>query len=128
MENPAQPGDIADRGYSGTADTTAQQTWLDVSFRALRRELSLVGVDLDASVEAESLDVDDIKDVVVAAALRVLRNPEGAEQESGSIDDYQESVKRRDATEDVYFTAAELRRLTPVVTTSTDWAGSVKYS
>lgn len=128
MENPAQPSDIADRGYSGTAITTVQQTWLDVSFRALRRDLARLGVDLDAAVEAQTLDPADVKDVVVSAALRVLRNPEGVEQESGSIDDYTESATRRDATEDVYFTAAELRRLTPLDTASAEWAGSVKYS
>lgn len=127
MENPAQPSDVTDRGYSGTASGTVQQTWLDVAFRALRRDLSRLGVDLDAAVAAETLDQDDVKDVVVAAALRVLRNPEGVEQESGGIDDYTESATRRDATEDVYFTAAELRRLTPAVA-STTWAGSVKYS
>ena len=127
MENPAQPSDLTNRGYSGTANTTVQQTWLDVSFRALRRDLLRGGVDIDAAVEAQTLTVDDIKDVVVAAAKRALDNPDGIVDESGGIDDYNESFKRRDATEDVYFTAAELRRLTPA-STGTGWSGSLKYS
>lgn len=126
MENPAQPSDLTARGYSGTANTAVQQTWLDVTFRALRRDLLRAGVNLDTAVQAGTITDDDVRDVVVAAAKRALDNPEGAVQESVSVDDFTESVKRRDATEDVYFTAAELRRLTPV-STGTGWTGSVQY-
>lgn len=130
-ENPAKPADLTSRGYSGPANGTVQQTWLDVAFRALRRDLSRLGVDLDARLEDTTLDKDDVVDVVAAAALRVLRNPDGVEdeQESGSIDNYSESrtVKRGDATQDVYFTAAELRRFTPIESTGGGWVGSVKY-
>lgn len=126
MENPAQEQDLTNRGYTGPADPAVQKEWLDVAFRALRRELRLNGVDIDA--DPAPVDPSDIKDVVVSAALRVLRNPEGAKSTSGSVDDYSESTDHADATEDVYFTAAELRGLIPLGSIDTGWAGSVKYS
>ncbi|WP_181312469.1 hypothetical protein [Nocardioides campestrisoli] len=99
------------------------QTRLDEAWRGLQREPSLPG--LVARIQADELDVESVVDVLIAAALRVLRNPEGFESESGAIDDYQESWKRADATQDLYFTAAELRRLAPSFVTPT--AGSIKY-
>ena len=57
----------------------------------------------------------------------MLRNPEGVEEESGAIDDYRESWKRSDSSADIYFTAAELRRLQPTVVAPTGFAGSMKY-
>lgn len=125
MENPAQPQNLTARGYSGPASTEVQQEWLDVSFRALRRELRVLGVDIDA--DPSPVAVDDLTDVIVSATLRILRNPDGVEQESGGVDDYTESRTLRDATEDVYFTAAELRGLIPLTAISGEWSGSVKY-
>jgi hypothetical protein len=126
MENPAEPSDLTNRGYSGTASGTVQQTWLDVSFRSLRRALRRLGVDLDA--DPSVVDVADVKDVVVSAALRVLTNPDGVKAESGSVDDYTESRTYADETQDVYFTAAELSGLIPLPTAGNEWVGSVKYS
>lgn len=121
MENPAS-APIA--GYSGPADNELQQYWLDVSWRQLQADVpSLV-----ARIESGELDAATVGDTVTAAARRVLRNPEGFESESGQIDDYRESWKRSDSTEDVYFTAAELRRLQSALATSGGWVGSLKYS
>lgn len=122
MDNPAKPGDLTNRDYTVTSNVVAQ-TRLDEAWRALRRERSLAP--LEARITSGDLDVADVVDVVCAAALRVLRNPEGVEEESGSIDDYRESQKRADATQDMYFTAAELRRLAPDLPVPT--AGSFKY-
>lgn len=118
--NPATVGDLTNRGFVVTNDTAAA-TWLDVAWRALKREVP----GLSDLVSTGQIDPDDVIDVVAAATLRVLRNPEGLEQESGALDDYTESWKRADASRDVYFTAAELRRLLPAVTPT---AGSFKYS
>lgn len=123
MENPAQSSDLTARGYVG--DGTVAQTWLDVAWRALRREPDLPG--LVERITSGQLDVEDVKDVVVSATLRVLRNPEGFEAESGAIDDYQESFKRSDATQDIYFTSAELRRLVADSYTAGGFAGSIKF-
>jgi len=111
-------------GYDGDADNDVQQYWLDVAWRQLQREdRSLVG-----RIESGDIDGDTVADVVTAAARRVLRNPEGRESESGAIDDYSESWKNADATEDIYFTAAELRRLRPDVDVLLDgWSGSLRY-
>lgn len=126
MDNPAKaPGDTVDaRGYSGAASVTVQQTRLDEAWRALRREVP----DLEARLGSGDLEQADVVDVVCAAALRVLRNPEGAESESSALDDYQESRKIADATADLYFTAAELRRLQPTdEPVQYGWSGSMRY-
>lgn len=131
LPNPAQPSDLADRGYTGSATSTVQQTRLDEAWRALRRERFAdglrVGPSIDARAGTDDLSVDDLIDVVCQAAMRVLRNPEGAKQESGTLDDYTESQTLADASLDVYFTAAELRRLEPEVIAAPT-AGSFKYS
>lgn len=121
MDNPATLPIV---GYSGTATTEVQQYWLDAAWRALQREdLGLV-----ARITAGDIDAATVADVVYSAARRVLRNPDGVEEESGSIDDYTESWKRADETEDLYFTSAELRRLLPTEAASmTSFVGSIKY-
>lgn len=126
MDNPATPAALADRGYTGPASTTVQTTRLDEAWRALQRERELPG--LVARIQAGDPDEATVVDVIAAAALRVLRNPEGVESESGGIDDYTESRKLADASQDVYFTSAEIRRLQPAVVTPTGFAGSFKYS
>ncbi|AIY15840.1 hypothetical protein GUY44_07420 [Pimelobacter simplex] len=121
MNNPAS---APIPGYTGSADDELQQYWLDVAWRQLQREdRGLVG-----RIEAGQIDATTVADVVTAAARRVLRNPEGRESESGSIDDYQEAWKKADATEDIYFTAAELRRLQSAdAAVLNGWSGSIKY-
>ncbi|WP_232676682.1 hypothetical protein [Nocardioides sp. R-C-SC26] len=121
MSNPATPTDLTNRGYTVDDDNVAQ-TWLDVAWRALVREVPSI----PARVASGELTDGDVVDVVCAATMRVLRNPEGYESESGGVDDYQESIKRADASMDVYFTAAEIRRLAPSYPET--FAGSVKYS
>lgn len=121
MENPATPADLTAMGYAVT-DVPVAQRWLDVAWRALLREVPSI----PSRIQGGDLTSAEVVDVVASAALRVLRNPDGNESESGAIDDYQESVKRADASMDVYFTAAELRRLAANYP-STIIAGSMKY-
>ena len=120
MQNPAAAPIV---GYDGTATNEIQQYWLDVAWRQLQREDHA----LVARITAGDIDSATVADVIIAAARRVLRNPEGRESESGAIDDYQEAWKNSDATLDVYFTAAELRRLQAVDVTLGGWSGSSKY-
>lgn len=122
MDNPATAPIPA---YNGPTSTEDQQYWLDVAWRSLLTEEGLG--DLVARIEANELDETTVADVVTAAARRVLRNPDGNQAEAGSIDDYQESWKKADSTEDVYFTSAELRRLKPVDQWVGGFSGSVKY-
>lgn len=120
MINPASAPIL---GYDGALTADVQQDWLDVVWRQLQRE----DRGLVARITAGDIDALTVADVIASATRRVLRNPDGRESESGSIDDYQESWKNSDATQDVYFTAAELRRLLPVDVTAGGWSGSSKY-
>lgn len=110
-------------GYAGTASDTVQAYWLEAAWRALQREDRT----LADRVDSGELDAETAADVVYAAARRVLRNPEGLKSESGAIDDYTESWQRADATEDLYFTAAELRRVRASDAYPSGFAGSIKY-
>lgn len=115
MENPASVTDLQARWHPNPLDdadaAAVAQTRLDEAWRALQRELPNVV----ARVESDALDVQDVIDVLSAAALRILRNPEGHTQGSVSIDDYSETWKADEqaASIDLYFTRAELRRLSP---------------
>lgn len=125
MDNPATLAALVARDYTGPASPAAQQTRLDEAWRALQRQRELPG--LVARIESGDLSVQDVIDVIAAAALRVLRNPEGVEEESGAIDDYRETRKHSDATLDLYFTGAEIRRLQPLAALPDGFAGSMKY-
>jgi hypothetical protein len=121
MDNPAS---APIPGYDGSASTEIQQYWLDVAWRQLQREdRSLVG-----RITSGDIDTATVDDVITAAARRVLRNPDGRKSENASLDDYSESWTSADPTEDLYFTAAELRRLQPATDAILDgWSGSAKY-
>lgn len=115
MQNPAVTDDLRARWYPNPLDDPAAvavaQTRLNEAWRALQDELpGLVG-----RIESGVQSIDTVVDVVCSAALRILRNPEGYTDGATSIDDYSESWKTDPATRssDLYFTAAELRRLTP---------------
>jgi hypothetical protein len=120
IANPAQPKDLQDRGYPVADEPTVETTRLGEAWRALVAEIP----SLPARLDAATVDRDTVVDVIAAAAMRVLRNPEGHEEQSGAIDDWREGWKLADSTQDVYFTSAELRRLTPPAVT----AGSMAYS
>jgi hypothetical protein len=118
MENPAKPADLVSRGYA-SVNETVEQTRLDEAWRALIAEIPSI----PARMQASSLDTGLVIDVVAAAALRVLRNPEGRVKGAGSIDDYREEWDLADSSNDTYFTSAELRRLALPQTA----AGSMRY-
>lgn len=120
MDNPAQ---APIQGYDGPADAGLQQYWLDVAWRQLQREDRT----LVERIAAGAIDPATVADVVYAAARRVLRNPDGVESGDHALDDYREGWKKADATEDIYFTAAELRRLAADDTFASGWSGSIKY-
>lgn len=124
MDNPATVADLENLGWDLSDGLHMAEGWLDLTFR----RLLLAVPTIEESVASGHLSERNVADVVVTATLRVLRNPEGWESESGTIDDYQESFKRADASQDVYFTAAELRSLGPAAGQLLDGlAGSLKY-
>lgn len=120
MDNPATIVDLVARGYVLPEGSPVPQTRLDQVWRALQREVPSIQTSLTAGWLAR----EDVADVVADATMRILDNPAGVEEESEAIDDYRYTRKRANPTADIYFTAAELRRLTPFVPT----AGSQKYS
>ena len=110
MDTPTTAADVRDKYFEdipeGVSDVRLQ-TWLDVAWRALQGE----DPTLVARIESGAQDTQTVIDVIIAATLRVLRNAAGLEGEDFAVDDYRESRKYTDATQDVYFTAAEKRRL-----------------
>lgn len=126
MENPASTDALVARGYVLPTDSNAPQTRLDEAWRALQRELRILGTSVEAALAAEWVTTDDLVDVIAGAALRVLDNPHGVTEDSTAVDDYRETRKHANGTRDVYFTTAELRRLVPPTPPMS--AGSFKYS
>lgn len=122
MDNPAIAPDLTERAWEGAP--SVGQVRLDEAWRALQAEVPSV----PARLESGELDTAIVVDVLCAAALRVLRNPEGHETESGRLDDYNESWKLADSSSDLYFTAAELRRVSPSDASLSGFSGSFKYA
>lgn len=132
MQNPGTEAGLIGRGIKigtglGETPQAVAQFRLDEAWRALQAELRVLGVDPAIEVAASRITLDDLADVVCQAVMRVLRNPDGTESEAAQIDDYSESRKHGDTSQDLYFTAAELRRLLPSITVATPNAGSLKY-
>jgi hypothetical protein len=123
VTNPADWTDVRKAGLTSGSNEVVQE-WLDKAWRALNVEIPSLGARLTSTTEPSLLDVT--RDVVVSAAMRVLRNPEGAAQREGAIDDWRESVQLSDSTQDLYFTAAELRRLAPAGSAAS-LSGSIPY-
>lgn len=108
MDNPATPDDLTAIGYTvSPSPSTVEKRRLDQAWRALIAEDSSI----PPRVEAGTLDRDLVVDVVVEAAHRVLKNPGGVARFESGLDDYREGGELADPTTDIYFKAAELRRL-----------------
>lgn len=132
MDNPAGVAGLTGRGLSigdapGQTTTAVANFRLGEAWRALQRELKRIGVDIDAALASNVFTTEDLADVICQAAMRVLGNPAGVTKESGAVDDYSESREYGNVSQDVYFTAAELRRLTPDTVYAAPTAGSFKY-
>ncbi|WP_394289502.1 hypothetical protein [Microbacterium sp.] len=127
MDNPAGHADLEALGYDGGKTAAVQERWLGVAWRALQHEPGVP--DIPAAIEAGTLDVDVVIDIICAAALRALNNLDGNVSEDVAIDDYRESWRKAESTvsNDIYFTAAEKRRLTPAWDYGGGYIGSIKY-
>ena len=128
MDTPTTAAAVRDAYFQdipeGVSDVRLQ-TWLDVAWRAIQGEDST----LVARIESGAQDTQTVIDVIIAATLRVLRNAAGLEGEDFAVDDYRESRKFSNPTQDVYFTAAEKRRLG--IADDQDragWSGSLAYT
>lgn len=115
MENPATLGDLRDRWHPNPLDDSDAENVaairLDEAWRALQGELP----GLVQRIASGMQETGAVVDVICSAALRVLRNPEGYTDGTISVDDFSKAWKyaAEQVSNDLYFTAAELRRLSP---------------
>lgn len=119
MANPAVVPDVVIRWRElSTQEDINAQTFLDDAWVMLRRHLTVLGVDIEALIAADDLLPADertlraaVVRVIVTAVLRVMKNPDGLQQES--IDDY--TYKRDEAVSAglLYFGDDELDGLIP---------------
>ena len=116
MGNPATVDDLEKlwRPLIDQPERERVQARLDRTWRALLAELP----GLEARIASGEVTAEPAADVVIDASLRVLNNPEGLMTFDESIDDYKRggTYSERSLSNDLYFTAAELRRLSPRVT------------
>lgn len=112
MTNPASTADVVARWRPlSTQETTNAQTFLDDAWLMLRRHFTTLGVDIEDLIGDDSDLGADVVRVMVTAVLRVLKNPDGLQQES--IDDY--TYRRDEAVSAglLYFGDDELDGLVP---------------
>ena len=122
MESPVTPADLAPYGF--TSDVGQYDVLIARAWRALQAEIPTL-VD---SIESGAISAALAGDAVLAAVLRVLRNPEGVKSISGGLDDYTEQTTYADSSDDVFFTTAELRRLRGALPqVAQHWSGSLPY-
>ena len=113
MSNPTTITDIEDRWQPLTPQqTTNAYAWLDDAWWMLTSRRPTLQADLDAG----TVTVGNVKRVVSAMVLRILRNPEGKKREA--IDDY--SYERHELVSSglLHVTDEELADLTPPGTTA----------
>lgn len=125
MDNPADYPALQVLGYTGPQATA--EAWLGIVWRSLQAE----DTTLVQRVTDGLLDIQLVADVVTTATKRVLDNPDGYAEHSYRIDDWSEQRKLSNSTQDVYFTAGELRRLgvtrSVAQAEASGWSGSVAY-
>ncbi|GAB2698396.1 Gp19/Gp15/Gp42 family protein [Thalassiella azotivora] len=119
MSTYVQPQDVRD-AYESDMDQRFTTTWLAKQIDRAERLLTSRRPALASWVDAGTVDVENVKDAVVNAVLRVVRNPEGLQSESEG--NYSYSTNRDVAGGKLYFTGDDLALVTP---TSPPAAGMV---
>lgn len=92
--------------------------WVNQKIDEAVRELLSIIPDIPARIDAGSLDPDLVTDKVVAAVLRVVRNPEGIEQEGEG--DYNYKLRNTVASGDIWYQEKELTALGWIAPTKRD--------
>lgn len=83
--------------------------WVNQKIDEAVRELLSIIPDIPARIELGTLDPDLVADKVVAAVLRVVRNPTGIEQEAEG--DYSYRMRNTVASGDIWYQDKELTAL-----------------
>lgn len=94
--------------YEGTI-TTQKNAWVNQKIDEAVRELLSIIPDIPVRIGLGTLDPDLVADKVVAAVLRVVRNPTGIEQEAEG--DYSYRMRNTVASGDIWYQDKELTAL-----------------
>lgn len=86
-----------------------QISWVNQKIDEAVRELLSIVPDIPARIAAGKLSVELVTDKVVAAVLRVVRNPEGMDQESEG--DYSYRLRPTVASGDIWYPNKDLIQL-----------------
>lgn len=117
MENPADSFGLETlwRPYLDSTEEARAQMRLDQAWRALQWELPT----LTDRIASGEVDAESAADVIYSATMRIMQNPEGLTSFNRAIDDASEGGEfGGTSSNDLYFTSAELRRLSPRTATS----------
>lgn len=111
MANPAIPADVAARWRPlSTDEETVAYTLLSDAWRMLGRDYkAATGTTLDAAMVADPTLTPDVVQIIAQAVIRVLRNPDGLQQEQ--IDDYSYTRDTKAASGTLYIDPDELAAL-----------------
>lgn len=99
--------DVQD-AYEGKISTD-QVRWVERKLDQAVRELYAIIPTLKSRVEKETIDVDLVKDKVVDAVLRVVRNPLGIDREGEG--DYTIHLRNTVASGDIWYQDKDLLQL-----------------
>jgi hypothetical protein len=118
MANPVTVQDVENRWRPLSTDqAVVAQALLDDVWALAKREIPT----LDASITAETIDIAIVRQVLCAAVLRVLKNPDGRTQEA--LDDYSYTLgSGADGT--LHLTEDDLVKLRPAPTDATGTSGA----
>lgn len=86
-----------------------QVTWVNEKIDEAVRELLSIIPDIPTRIDAGTLDAKLVSDKVVAAVLRVVRNPSGIDQENEG--DYGYRLNKLVASGDIWYPEKDLIRL-----------------
>lgn len=118
MATYATPTDVVTelgRPAYSSAETAQWDAWLDRVERAVARRFSRAGLVLADQVAAGDPTADDVRDVMVAAVLRKIANPNGTTSVTRTIDDASVTTRRErdDDRDPLTLTPEEMETLLP---------------
>lgn len=102
--------DDVEESYEGTI-AVSEVAWVERKIDEAVRDLVGLIPSIPARIESGHLDPELVKDKVVGAVLRVVRNPKGIESEGEG--DYNIKLKNTVASGDIWFQEKDLDLLRP---------------
>lgn len=96
--------------YEGTL-TSEQETWVENLLGLAERRLKAKIPTLIANIEAGDVDLAVVKDVLVSAVLRAVRNPSGVKQQAVGPFSYSNDTPTAGSGTNIWFRDDELELL-----------------